>query len=477
MKLKYLSIFLLSLLVIASALELKTESTRSGSCCTSTCLKKCVKQSSYSSCFKPCSKMNKKLQKKGKRYFKKKFHLKSKNNKNRRVRRRTIRRSRVVRRSSGRRGRRSYSRRPRRSTRRRYSRRPRSTRRRSIRKIQRRRRQTKKNSKKRLVKKSKKQNKRKITKKLLSLTKFNTKRHYYLENHYWPHWNNYYSTYYPYYQFYWFFYNQYHSHYPHYYQYYFHHHPHVHHYHWSNKVVLSVGSPIVLSTANLATVLTNQYKMVKCAKGPKHILTVHHGEKHFRIFLGDVNDFVNLGCLYFMDSVVSVGKTEFVGRVQKLFNLKSKSVVIKGKKVSISPFRKSPFTPNKSTIKTLTKNSKVLSFAIQRKASATQYKKSILFQHLFNKQVKSGKSSIKILKGLDKHTGKKISNVLYIADHLNPKSIYILKHLLRTYKKLSIKQIVKITYRRIRIFSGIMIHRHRNLHHHTVHGKVHAHIY
>jgi len=165
-----------------------------------------------------------------------------------------------------------------------------------------------------------------------------------------------------------------------------------------------------------------------------------------------------------MDTVVSVGKNAFVDRVKKLFDTKKKVLKVKGKKLSVSPFKNSPFSPKNAKVKKVNKNAKKLNFTLKGKNGSSN-KKSLLFYHLFNKQVKKGKDAKKIFKGLRRLTKKSTSNVLFIADHLEPKSILILKHLLSAYKKMSLKKIVRITYRRIRIFSGILLHNHH--HHHT----------
>jgi len=306
----------------------------------------------------------------------------------------------------------------------------------------------------------------------LTFKNFNSRRQYYLSTYYWPHWHNYYShlNYYPYYDFYWFFYGHYHNHYPHYYSYYFHNHPSVVHYHVANTIYLAHGHrhPVLLTGVSLRSLVVNKYNVVKCQNGPKHLVDVTKGSKRYRIFMGDVNDFTNLGCLYFMDSVVSVGESAFVDRVKKLFKSKEKIVKLKGTSVTISPFKNSPFTPRNTKVKKVNKNAKVLEFTLKGKTSKA--KKSLLFYHLFNKQVESGKDSKKIFKGLRKLTKKSTSNVLFIADTLEPKSILILQHLLTAYKKLSLKKIVRITYRRIRLFSGILLH-----HHHHYQSRAHIH--
>ena len=302
----------------------------------------------------------------------------------------------------------------------------------------------------------------------MTLQSFQTKKQYYLTNFYWPHWHSYYTSFnfYPYYNFYWFFYGHYHNHFPHYYSYFFHNHPHIDHFHVSNTVYLTHGHPILINSHSLVKLAVKKYNIVRCQKGPKHLLTIHYKGKHFRIFLGDVNDFTNLGCLYFMDSVVSVGKSNFVSRVSKLYKSKTKVIKVNGKKIRVSPFKKNPYSPSKTKVKALNKNASKLTFNVNKKKSTNNHKKILLFFHLFNKQYKKPKDSIKIFKGLHKNTSKSISNVLYIADHLETNSIFILKHWLSTYKKLSQIAILKITYRRIRLFSGLLVHSHTTHHHH-----------
>jgi len=164
-----------------------------------------------------------------------------------------------------------------------------------------------------------------------------------------------------------------------------------------------------------------------------------------------------------MDSVVSVGKASFVKKVQKLFLTKKRTIKIKGKKVDVSPFKSNPFTPSDVKLKSHSENAYVLRFILKNKKNGAKSPKSLLFYHLFNKQIKKDSDAIKILDGLRKYTTKRTVNVLYIADHLEPKSILVLKHLLRAYKRLSLRRIVRIRYRRIRLFSGIVLHHH---HHH-----------
>jgi len=433
MKLKNLSVFIFFLITFTYALELQVQSKTSRTCCTGSCLRRCVKKSrSISRCLKPCKA----------RINKTKMRTIS------RTLRRTLLRSR---------GRGRYSRRHVR----RFGRRNRNLV--SRRGIRRNRRYVRSRFQRRRGRYIRRYSRRRTHRRIkLSLRKFITRRQYYLTTYYWPHWHNYYSAYhyYPYYHFYWFFYGHYQVYYPFYYSYYFHYLPTVHHYHVSNVVYLSHGHPIVLLKTALPTVVVKQYNIVRCAKGPKFLLRVNYKGKTFRIFLGDVNDFTNLGCLYFMDSIVSVGKTNFVNRVNKLYKTQKRTLKVKGKKITVSPFSKNPFTPSKTNLKKVNRNASVLRFTLNRKNSNKKFKKSLLFYHLYNSQIQEGKHANKIFKGLAKQTKKSTTNVLFIADHLEPQSMFVLKYLLTAYKKMTVAQLVRVTYRRIRLFSGLILHYH-----------------
>jgi len=161
-----------------------------------------------------------------------------------------------------------------------------------------------------------------------------------------------------------------------------------------------------------------------------------------------------------MDSIVSVGKTNFVNRVNKLYKTQKRTLKVKGKKITVSPFSKNPFTPSKTNVKKVNRNASVLRFTLNRKNSNKKFKKSLLFYHLYNSQIQEGKHANKIFKGLAKQTKKSTTNVLFIADHLEPQSMFVLKYLLTAYKKMTVAQLVRVTYRRIRLFSGLILHYH-----------------
>ena len=438
MKLKNLSVFLLIIITIAAALE--SESLRSKSC------KRCLKENkgSRSKCAKKCKASYKKATKLSN----------SKQSKKSRVKR-------IMKRIRKQLSRKHFKK----STNRKYKR-GKYTRGR----ITRRRRYYKRQYKKRFSRAKKsnkilKANPKKKTK-LMTFKLFQSKKTYFLTKYYWPHWHNYYTIYkyYPYYNFYWFFYGHYHTHFPHYYSYFFHKHPHIHHFHVTNTVYLTHGHPIVLASSNIVEIA--KYNIVKCQKGPKQLLTVHLNDKNYRIFLGDVNDLTNLSCLYFMDAVVSVGKSDLISRVSKLYSSTKKVIKAKGKKITIRPFAKNPYLPSKTNVKQINKNLSSLSFTMTRKKLKQKHRKSLLFYHLFNLQYKQPTDSKKIFDALHKKTSGTISNVLFIADHLEPNSIFILKHLLSTYLKLTHHAIAKITYRRLKLFSGIVVHSHHHSHHH-----------
>jgi len=314
------------------------------------------------------------------------------------------------------------------------------------------------------TKKSKKSSTKKKALKTISLKNFMKRYDHYLTSYYWPHWSDYYThTYnYPYYSFYWFFYNHYHTHLHYYYDYYFEYHPFVNHFHHSNYVFYHDHNPIILTTTSdthLLSAKPTKYKISKCDNGPKKMVSVKKGGKKFRIFLGDANDLVNLGCLYFMDAVVSAGKSSYGKRVENMYKQQKKKLDVKGVKITVTPFKKSPFIPKKVSIKNIDRNAQRINFTLERKGKEWKGKKSILFYHLYSKDITSSKDAKKIINGLAKNTKKKVSNVLFIADHLEPYSLYLWKYLLTVYGKYELTRIWRITYRRIRLFSGIIMHK------------------
>jgi len=294
------------------------------------------------------------------------------------------------------------------------------------------------------------------------------RRYYLTTTYHYHHWNWYYNHYhfYPYYWYYWYFYGHYHSFFPQYYHYYLHNHPVVFHAHFSNTVYFHHHHSVAIRFKNIHTITKKRHTIKRCEKGPKHLLNVKHKGRNYRIFLGDVNDFVNVACLYFMDSVVSVGKKPFVKRIKKLYSDKKAKIKVKGgKSLKIDPFKDSAYKPSNPKVKKLNKNSSRLTFKITNNGKTFKTKKSLLFVHLFNKQIKGKKDVKKVFKLLTKHSKKGKNNVLFIADHLQPKSVYVLQKLLEIYKKKTIKYIATITYRRFRIFYHLLHHHH----HHVVH--------
>jgi len=195
------------------------------------------------------------------------------------------------------------------------------------------------------------------------------------------------------------------------------------------------------------------------------MVSVNHRGTKFRFFLGDVNDMTNLGCLYFMDQVVSVGESSYAKRVFNLYVEKKKTVTINGHKLNVNPFQNSIFKASTVSFKSHNKNAKELRFTVSRKGSNWTGQKSLTFFHLYNKQISISKDVFKILNGLKITTKKKVNNVLFVADHLEPYSLYLWKYLLTVYRKWTLETIVRVTYRRIRIFSGLLIHTHNSNYH------------
>jgi len=162
--------------------------------------------------------------------------------------------------------------------------------------------------------------------------------------------------------------------------------------------------------------------------------------------MGDVNDLINIECLYLMDAVVTVGKFAHVENLVRIFvrpERKSQKVI---KKLP-SPFTNAKLRPSKPVKTTINKNLSKLSFKIGDKKG----RKSLLFLHLFNRDVKRRRTNI--VKRLVKSITSSKANVLFIVDHLQSSSQMVFKRLLKKYSKLSSQRINNLKYKKRRFFN------------------------
>jgi len=215
-------------------------------------------------------------------------------------------------------------------------------------------------------------------------------------------------------------------------------------------LVLTTGETVVAdekeSTENVVAILKeNKFKLSKCKNGPRKMFVVDEAGKSITVFMGDVNDLLNIECLYLMDAVVSVGKFSHVNNVARIFDKperNSKKIV---KKMS-SPFKNKKMRPSEPEKMKISKNLSVLTFKVGEK----KVKKSLLFYHIFKKNAKS--HSKKVFRKLAKRFKSSKGNVLYLVDHLQEKSLSVFKHMLRKYAKYTNKMLVALKYKKMNVF-------------------------
>jgi len=273
--------------------------------------------------------------------------------------------------------------------------------------------------------------------------------------HYHSHWHHYhYHDYYPFYFYYWYFFPEFHWHYAPYYSFYFfywpHYHYYWHHHHYYHPIVVTSGTEVTIKDDEskdtaLATLKTNKYKLKLCKNGPKHYFTYQFHGHYYRFFIGDVNDFFHLECLYLMDSVVTVGGFDHVDRIVSIYKRPQRNSDKKLIKKLNSPFKNSKLKPKNPKKTKINRNLSKLSFRLSSKG-----KKSLLFYHLYHKDIKNQK--VNIFKRLSRKLKKKKSNILYIADHLQNSSLNELRRILRKFGKFSnskIKNLKKLKKKKI----------------------------
>ena len=165
-------------------------------------------------------------------------------------------------------------------------------------------------------------------------------------SYYRPIWNHYhYYNHYPFYPFYWYFADYFYSYYPFYYSYYLRYQP---------SVIQTFRGPLIFDDLEIDPedsdvsvfdeLKENANKLQKCKNGPEYKFTATvEGEKQFRVFLGDVNDFFNIECIYTMDAIISIGDFDYSDFLLKMYAHPSRSVSLLDQKdvVKVNPFQNS----------------------------------------------------------------------------------------------------------------------------------------
>jgi len=164
------------------------------------------------------------------------------------------------------------------------------------------------------------------------------------------------------------------------------------------------------------------------------------------VFMGDVNDLLNIECLYLMDAVVSVGKFSHVDNVVKIFESPERSSKKVIKKLS-TPFKNKQTRPSDPKKTKVNKNLSVLRFRVGEKS----VKNSLNFYHVFNKDVnRKGK---RIFGDLGKRFNNKKANVLYLVDHLQEKSLNVFKQMLKKYAGYNSRKLDALKYKKMKVFN------------------------
>jgi len=256
-----------------------------------------------------------------------------------------------------------------------------------------------------------------------------------------------YQSYYPYYHYYWYYCDDYSSQYPQYFSYFTHHHPTVQKLTYG-PLVLGSGQLLSLNNYSHRTSHFNLQKtgltLRECRNGPKYYFTVKVNGKIFRVFLGDVNDFFNVQCLYMMSAVVSIGQVDHAEKLVDIYDNPSKRIRYGREKLTVNPFENTKLIPLDPSVDSISRNVKILSFDLE---NSRLPRKEIVFYH---KRDLTTARSEDIFRELAQNS--KSGNVLYIVDHLQRSSMVIFRHFLVRYRRFSPRHIHRIRYKRFNLF-------------------------
>ena len=253
-----------------------------------------------------------------------------------------------------------------------------------------------------------------------------------------------YNTYYPYYHYYWYYSDDYRTMYPQYFNYFNDHHPTIEKLHFG-PLILSSGQTVNLYNGSRRL----NYQKVslsldECGNGPKYYFTVKVNNNIFRVFLGDVNDFFNIQCLYMMNSVISIGQIDHAEKLIGIYDNPIKRIINGNERLSFNPFESSKLSPLKPNIQNVSRNVKILSFSLEKSILP---RKQIVFYH---KRDISSRHSEDIFRELSHFS--KSGNVLFIVDHLQRSSVQIFKNFLVKYRKFKPRFIQRIRYKSFHLF-------------------------
>jgi len=249
------------------------------------------------------------------------------------------------------------------------------------------------------------------------------------------------NVYYPYYSFYWYNYDYYSPLYSHYFHYYFTNgFPYIY---YHGPLVLFSGRRFVLSdyASNLSHV---SHKLKQCSQGPEYYFTVRVHGKTFRVFLGDVNDYFNVQCLYMMNAVISVGDIDYADKVYNIFDKPSKTIHAHGKTIEINPLKGSKYVPRNVHIEGISHKMKEISFELEKH---TLPRKKIVFYH--QKRLE-GLDYEDIFRDLSQEVPS--GNVLFVIDQFQKQSVNVFKYYLIKYRHFTPARLYRIRYKNYYVF-------------------------
>jgi len=207
----------------------------------------------------------------------------------------------------------------------------------------------------------------------------------------------------------------------------------------------------------------------ECRNGPKYYFTVKANQKVFRVFIGDVNDFFNIQCLYMMTAVVSIGAIDHAEKLVEIYDNPMKRIRFGNTRLAVNPFENSKLTPVDPNIQQVSKNVKILSFDIEDSSLPS---KEIVFYHKMNLSMTKSENIFRELARFSES-----GNVLYIVDHLQQSSVTIFGNFLRRYRGFSVHHLHNLRYKRLNLFPRTIMHSHERPHRAIIqkHKKIHIH--
>jgi len=252
------------------------------------------------------------------------------------------------------------------------------------------------------------------------------------------------NMYYPFSTFYWYNYDIYSPYFNSYYHYYLTHgFPRVNYY---GPLVLFSGRRFWLSP-NFHTSALNQLslKLRQCQNGPEYYFTVRVRGKIFRVFLGDVNDYFNVQCLYMMNAVISIGDVDYAQRVYEIFHKPSKTLSIHGKTIQINPFENAKYVPGNVHMEQISHHMKEVSFDVQNLSLPT---KKIIFYH--RKHLGVGFNYEDIFREIGPEVPS--GNVLFVIDQFQRQSVQAFGHYLTRFRHYTPHRLYRIRYKNYYVF-------------------------